>query len=84
MKVCRKSPVIEAFHFTEESVKHPEDWPTWLYHAANKIKDSKAYFIVDTTGLTLTLNYGDYILYDNGKLFVRSSPTFHAYWYEVK
>ena len=95
MKVLRKSPVIEAFLFNEESIKHPEDWPTWLYRAASNIKNSKNYWYFENTksgikhilvtdvGLQITLNYGDYILYDNGELFALSSPAFHANWSEV-
>lgn len=96
MKIRRKSPVIDAFHFTEESVKHPEDWPFWLFRAANKTDESKNHFYFENTksgikyilvtdaGLHMSVNYDDYILYDKEKLFVLSSPAFHAKWNEVK
>lgn len=96
MKVCRKSTIIEAFHFTEESINHPVNWPNWLFLAASKNKNSKNCFyfesvksgvnfvLVGNNGLQTTVNFGDYILCDNGRLFVRSSSAFHAYWSEVK
>lgn len=96
MKVLRKSSVIEAFHFTEDCIKYPEDWPEWLFLAASKIKNSKnslffentklgvEYILVRTVGLQMKVNYGDYILYDNGELFALSSPAFHANWSEVR
>ena len=96
MKVRRKSSVIEAFHFTEDCIKYPEDWPFWLFRAANKSDNSKNHFYFENTksgikyvlvtdaGLQTTVNYDDYILYDKEKLFVLSSPVFHAKWCEVK
>lgn len=44
MKVRKQSPIIEAFHFTEESVKHPEDWPSWLLESCNTNYKHGCYF----------------------------------------